>query len=851
MVPMFRRWFQTLLAVGPLLLSGCFGVSHNPSYFPHLLPPGDIIQTHAKPPGPGYFSNFDPHACRIEVRPLESTNPVRTQHVLIATVLDENGLARRSRRVEWMLEGAGNIIEVDESGFFPGRGYKVNNQYAVSYTDYGEHRISRNNGNPNDDIIIKPGQSWCVISSAIEGDSYVTVYAPEIANWDAHKVFVTQHWVDAEWVFPKPAVNRAGTQHVFTTNIFRHTDHQPLANYKVRYRILDGPPAFFLPGQGQEAVVVSDLNGNANVTLAQVAPAMGINRIGIEIIRPPDPNVPSGSGIVIGRGETTKEWQAPQVVLTKTGPPTAAVNQDIPYTITVSNNGQVPSHALTVRDRIPESLTFVSSQPPAMREGTDLIWTLGELPGGQSRTIQVVFHSTQPGIVRNTASVVTDEGLKDEKTAQTEIVIPGLRVTKTGPPTGTVGMPIEYQITVTNPGTGPATNVTLKDQFDAGLEHESKVNTVQLTVGTLAPLQSKTVKLSLTPKQAGRLVNRVTALADGGLSATAEHAVEVRQAQIMLKQSGPQARYVGRPAEWSIQVTNPGDVPLNNVVVRDLLPAEVTFQSASNGGQLKDGQIVWNLGSLQPKEQKVVQVTAKATKLAQQAINLAVASAEPGLEAQDKAAIQIRGLPAFRLEVYDLDDPVEVNGKTSYKIEVTNQGSLPGNQVQITAIVPPEMKVLNANGPSTPKIDGQTITFPPVNELDPGQTLSYTVEVQALKTGDVRFRAELRSATLSAPVIEEESTNIYAVPAGMSQPAPSSPAASAQPMTTPAAAPIVVTPVEPPAPPPSGPPAPTTPPAPAPSEPPPTVPPPDAVPPPAPPPSAPAPTGPPPPIPPG
>src|SRR5919201_827394 len=137
------------------------------------------------PAGPGYFANFDPHACKLQVLPGDATNPVRTQHVLVATVLDENGQPRGGRRVEWMLEGVGNIIEVDESGYTSDRGYKVNNQYAVSTTCDLEHRISRNNGNPNDDFVIHPGQTWCVISSAVEGDSHVTVYAPEVANWDS------------------------------------------------------------------------------------------------------------------------------------------------------------------------------------------------------------------------------------------------------------------------------------------------------------------------------------------------------------------------------------------------------------------------------------------------------------------------------------------------------------------------------------------------------------------------------------------------------------------------------------------------------------------------------------------
>ncbi len=386
--PTFSAYWRTLrpafgvLALSFVALCGCFGVSQNPSYFPRLLPTGDIIRTHAKPPGWGYFTNFDPHACRLEVRPLDGTNPVRTSHVLIATVYDEHGKPRRNRRVEWMLEGVGNIVEVDESGYFPGRGYKVDNKYAVSYTDYCEHRVTRGTDNPNDDFVIRPGQTWCVISSAVEGDTYVTAYAPEIASWPAHKVVVTKHWVDAEWIMPQPAANRAGTEHTFVTNVFRHTDKQPLANYKVRYRVLDGPPAMFLPSRTQEFVAVSDLSGNAAATLVQLSPQPGINRISVEIVRPPDPTSPSGSGIIIGRGETTKEWLAPSVSLSKTGPAAVAVGQEAPYTITVSNNGKVETQAVTVRDTPPEGLEYIRSDPPAVTEGNQLAWTLAPLRAG-------------------------------------------------------------------------------------------------------------------------------------------------------------------------------------------------------------------------------------------------------------------------------------------------------------------------------------------------------------------------------------------------------------------------------------------------------------------------------------
>src|SRR5262245_30111131 len=96
-----RRWPRRCLwAAALLLLSGCGGVTQNPSYFPFLWPTGDIVRTHARPPGAGYFHNFDPYACRLEVRPAEATAPVQTQHLIIATVYDGDATPRRKRRVE-------------------------------------------------------------------------------------------------------------------------------------------------------------------------------------------------------------------------------------------------------------------------------------------------------------------------------------------------------------------------------------------------------------------------------------------------------------------------------------------------------------------------------------------------------------------------------------------------------------------------------------------------------------------------------------------------------------------------------------------------------------------------------
>lgn len=766
MKPLVSRLALVSLAVGLLSALGC-GITQNPSYFPHLLPAGRVIPTHAKPPGAGYFANFDPHAVRLEVRPLKDannqdvTNPVRTQHVLIATVYDEKNQARRSRRVEWMLEGVGNIIEVDESGFFPGRGFKTGTKHGVSYTDYFEHRLSRGNQNPNDDFIIRPGQTWCVLSSAVEGDSHLTVYAPGINDWEKSKIFVTIRWVDAQWEFPLPASVRAGSQHTFTTRVWRHTDKQPLANYQVRYRILDGPAATFLPSQTQETVVKTDISGNAHVSIAQIAPVFGVNRVGIEIIRPPDPTAPAGSGIVIARGETTIEWQAPALSLTQAAPPTAVLGQEFKVNTTISNPGRIELKAMTVTTQISDGIEYIRSEPPAFKDGKQLTWTLGRLPPGQAHAIQTTYRALRAGSVTICAAVEDPEnGLKDEKCATTVIGTPTLKVSIVGPQTGMVGQPLTYQVTTANPGSGTADNVLLTAQFDPALEHETKANPLSLPLGPIAGGDSRSVPLVLTPRQPGNLKIQVAATATGGVSDQAEITVVVQQPQINITIDGPKKVFKDKAAEWTLQVNNPGDVPLTNVILRDRLPPELQYVGATPQGQVVANEIVWNLGTLVPRETKTIRLSARALALAPAAMQVAVVSADGGLRKEAQATVEILGAPGVNHEMRDTRDPVEVGKRTSYVIVLSNKGgTVAENQIVVRAIVPAELKVIQAKGPSAENVAAQIVTFAPV-DVAPGQVLEFTIECEALQKGDVRFRVEFSSPTRQPPTFEEESTRI-------------------------------------------------------------------------------------------
>src|SRR5262249_3592980 len=204
-----------------------------------FLPLGDSPRSDSRPAA---RASGDPEAdgVALEVKPLgPSCSTVGTQFVVVATVRDADGKPARWRRLEWMLEGAGHIIEAAEGALSTGRGTKVDSRYAVTFTDLRDHTVSRFNNRPQDDFDVAPGQSWCVLSSAAEGDALLTVYAPGVPNWDKNRVAVNLRWVNARWHYPPPLTGRSGSEQVLTTSVEQHSDHQPLPGYKVRYKVLD------------------------------------------------------------------------------------------------------------------------------------------------------------------------------------------------------------------------------------------------------------------------------------------------------------------------------------------------------------------------------------------------------------------------------------------------------------------------------------------------------------------------------------------------------------------------------------------------------------------------------------
>lgn len=746
------------------LLLGSVGVLGCRDSMPHSLTwpgGGDLMQSHAKPPEGGYYSDWDPFSVELVLTPAKDVNPVQTQHVLVATVNDKDGRPLPNRRVEWIIgEGSvGDIIEVDESGWRNSRGYKVDNHYAVSHTNNFDHLLDMGTDDPSDDVQLTKGQTWCIITSPIEGDTHIIAYAPGIYDRSKHKVFAVKHWYDVAWEFPPPATNPTGTTHEFTTVVTKYSDGSPLAGYIVNYEILDGPDAVFESSGRQTASGETDEAGTASVTIRQTQPLEGTNSVQIDVIRPADEQccIPAKH---IATGRTAKTWVGPKIAISKDAPAQKLINEEFNYAIVVSNPSEVTATSVVVTDVLPEGIAYVSSSPSANVSGQTLSWSLGELGARDSRSLSVTVKGTRTGTFENCADVRADMGLSARDCASTTISAPQIALEKECTAEVLICDPIQITLTVKNTGDGTATNVQIEDRLPEGLVTENGRTGVRVNVGTLGPGEMRQSKFTAQAQRTGTFTNTATVTADGGLSEQVDCQTVVRQPVLAVTKSGPEERFLGRPAQYEITVTNSGDAPARDTLLTEDIPAGTEFIEAGQGGRQADRQVVWNLGTLEPGASETVTLTLRATQPGS-IRNTATAKAYCA-EATGSATMVVRGIPAVLLEVIDLEDPNEIGTTETYVITVTNQGSAEATNIRVIATVQPEAEYVSSDGPTAGAVDGRTVTFAPLPRLDPQAVATYRVTVKSLEAGDTRFKVTMTNDQLTGPPVEEtESTRFY------------------------------------------------------------------------------------------
>ncbi len=465
----------------------------------------------------------------------------------------------------------------------------------------------------------------------------------------------------------------------------------------------------------------------------------------------------ASSGMIRGEQAYPTGNQSTSILLIQhMGPAEMRVNAGFTYEVHIRNLTDATLKDLAVTEKLPSDFTVNSIDPtPASTDGGTAKWAMAELGPRATQVIKINGVPTRVGEI----PCCTTVAFQTQICSSTRIVEPALKLTKTAPAEVIICDPIPIKLVVSNTGTGPMQDVKVSDSLPQGWQTSDGKESVTFDAGMLRPGDSREFSFQAKASNTGSFTNAATASEPGGLTAKASAETTVRKPVLTLTKTGPEMRYLGRPAEYTLTASNTGDVVARGAVLVDTVGGVGEFVKAGNDGQQSGGKVTWSLGDLEPGASRSVNVTFVGHK-AGTITNDAVVTAYCA-EAKASARTEVRGVPAVLLEVIDVADPIEVGADETYIITVTNQGTADDNNIRIECTLPAEEDFVSAEGPTKAKAEGKTVTFEPLPSLAPKAKAVYRVVVKGTKAADVRFKTTLTSDMLDSPVEETESTHVY------------------------------------------------------------------------------------------
>ena len=450
--------------------------------------------------------------------------------------------------------------------------------------------------------------------------------------------------------------------------------------------------------------------------------------------------------------------QAPTLTIEKMAPPEIQIGKPAKFVIKVRNAGSVVAHGVEIHDTIPQGTQLIDTAPTAKRSPQgELIWDLGTLKPGDEQTAELRLMPTAEGEIGSVATV----HFHAQASVRTLATKPMLNIEVSGPAKVMKGAEVTFKIKLSNPGSGAASGVILSEQVPSGLSHPSGKE-LELEVGTLKPGESRELELGLVAAVAGPVTNVFLAQGDGSLKAEARAELEVVAPKLQVSMAGPKRRYLERNATHTISVSNPGTAAAKDIELVAVLPKELKFIEANNGGQFDAAtqSVNWSLEELPPQETGTVTLTTLPLQPGDARL-LIKSKAQAGLAAQREEVVTIEGLAAINFQLSDTTGPIEVNGLATYEVRVTNPGSKTASNVRLVALLPKEMKAVSADGPVRYKIEGQRVVFEPLKQLLPKADASFKIKAQALAPGDLRVQVQVATDEIREPITKEESTRVF------------------------------------------------------------------------------------------
>jgi uncharacterized repeat protein (TIGR01451 family) len=472
------------------------------------------------------------------------------------------------------------------------------------------------------------------------------------------------------------------------------------------------------------------------------------------------PAIPMGAGL-----SGLAHLQTPTVTVEKRGIGRLQRDQSETYQIVVRNLGPGSAEQVHIEDELPSNVKVVSAEPMPALQGNKAVWLISAISAGQEQTLKLTLRAEADteatGRIRAQVSAASNQAIT---ALRPRLDVAPMAIQLSGPSQVGVGKPALFEIRVTNQSSQALTGIVLHGALSDGLTSPAGNKIEGEVDATIAPGETKTLKMPAEAIKPGRWTVAVKVTAQGGLEGSASADIEVATAATLQLLQPPSTRlYMGRDGDLRIDVTNHTGKPLRNVTVANKLPDGLDFVDANARGlyQANSRIVYWVVDQLPAGKTQTLVVRVNGAKAGQHQ-NVVFAKADGVAELQSSGVVTLEGLSDLTLKVIERDNILELGRETEYEVRVQNTGNVPASNVQLQVQLPAGLLLKSAQGKTRFTSDRNSLVFEPVLSLEARGELTFRVTAQAQAVGDQRIRFAVTSEQLRTPVEREISTRIYA-----------------------------------------------------------------------------------------
>jgi uncharacterized repeat protein (TIGR01451 family) len=196
--------------------------------------------------------------------------------------------------------------------------------------------------------------------------------------------------------------------------------------------------------------------------------------------------------------------------------------------------------------------------------------------------------------------------------------------------------------------------------------------------------------------------------------------------QVALKAAGPASAAVGQPAVFTIEITNPGGVPLSGLVLRAHLSAGLRHERGAD--------IEADLATLAAKETRKITLPTRAVQAGRQHLECTVLGKD-GKQITARADTQVTG-PELHVR---LTGPAAglIGHEAEFHIEVSNRGTGPATTVDVSDFLPAGLDFAEAGDGGVYDATTRSVNWL-FSSLAPGQARGLSVKLMPRSPGDLR-----------------------------------------------------------------------------------------------------------------